>query len=179
MKERTIRTDRAFDGRFLKVDVVEIDLGDGRTSTREVVRHQGAIAVLAQVPDGRFVLVRQFRKAVEASVLEVVAGILEPDESGMTCAARELKEETGHAATEIVPLGSMMPTPGYSDEKIQAFFARASAEADAQDLDEDEALDVVYMTEAEIDAGIEDGSLRDAKSLVTWLLYQRKARGRV
>jgi ADP-ribose pyrophosphatase len=174
MKERTIRTERAFDGRLLKVDVVEVDLGSGRTGRRELIRHPGAIAVLARVPDGRYVFVRQFRKAVEADFLEVVAGTLDPGEDREACVARELREETGHQALEIVSLGSVVPTPGYCDEAIHVFYARADAEPGEQDPDEDEALDVVYLTGEEVEAVIRDGTLRDAKSLATWLLYDRK-----
>ena len=74
MNEKTISSQRAFDGRLLKLDVLDVELDNGRRSRREVVRHPGAVAVWARTPDKRFVFVRQFRKAIESDLLEIVAG---------------------------------------------------------------------------------------------------------
>ena len=172
MYEKTIHTNRIFDGRILKLDVVDVEMEHGKHAKREVVRHIGAVAVLGILPDGRFALVRQFRKPVEQEILEVVAGCLQPGEDPAECAARETKEETGHDVTTLESLGAIYPTPGYSDEIIHVFRAELALEATAQTPDDDEKLDVVYLRRNEIEHMIREHKIRDAKTLSTWLLSE-------
>ena len=115
LHEKTLGVRTAFRGRALTLDVIEIQLPDGRTSVREVVRHRGAIAVLARAADGRFLFVRQYRKAIESAFVEVVAGSLEPGEAPDIAAHRELREESGYQAGRMLPLGTIVACPGYSE----------------------------------------------------------------
>ena len=171
MKEKTLSTKTVFKGRLLRVDVVQIETEDGARSDREVVRHSGATAVLTQLPDGRFVLVRQYRKPVEREMIEIVAGVLKPGEDPDRCAVREVKEETGYTVRELVKLGTIFPSPGYTTEKLHLYFARLFAEQGGLEQDEDERVDTVYLTAEEIRTLIRKGEMKDGKTLAAWLLY--------
>jgi ADP-ribose pyrophosphatase len=136
-----------------------------------VVRHPGAAVVLARHPDGRFALVRQYRAAIAQNLLEAVAGCLNPGEDPAACAARELREETGHAATRLVPLGTIYPAPGYTSEAMHLFYADLDPKPAPLKPDEDENLATEWLTAAEIDKRIVGGGIKDAKTLAIWLLY--------
>lgn len=173
MNERTVRSRRAYEGRLIHLDVAEVETDTGMQATREIVRHPGAVAVLARLPDGRFVFVRQFRKAVEQVVVEVIAGCLKSGEEPGDCARREAKEETGYEVKSLRALGHLFPTPGYCDERIHAFFAELAPAPAAQAADEDEALDVVYLSRQELEEMMRRGEIRDAKTLAVWLLCEK------
>lgn len=173
MKEKTIGSKTVFQGRLLKLDVVTIEI-DGARSTREIVHHQGATAVLAQLPDDRFVLVEQYRKPVEREMLEIVAGVLHAGERPDVCARRELKEETGYSAKTLTKLVVMRPSPGYTTEALHLFYARLGAKQGGRNLDEDERVKVRYLTASQIERLMKRGRIADGKTLAAWLLYKLK-----
>jgi len=123
VQEKTLNAKTIYDGRILRLEVQDVALEDGRVAFREIVRHRGASAVLARLPDGRFVFVRQFRKPVERVMLEVGAGIREDGVAAAECARGEIAEETGYRTAALRRLGEVFPTPGYGDERIDLFFA--------------------------------------------------------
>ena len=168
MNEKTVSTKTLYSGRIVQLDLVEVELDNGRRSTREIVRHGEAAVILAQAPDGRFVFVRQFRKPMEGVILEAIAGGMEPGETPEECARREVTEETGYAVASIVPLGPLVCSPGYCTEVIHAFLATLSPNPGAQRLDSDENIDAVLLTRAEVEDAIADGSLWDGKTLAAW-----------
>ncbi|MEI8243008.1 MAG: NUDIX hydrolase [bacterium] len=170
MTEKTLATKTVFQGRVLHVEVRDIELPGGRRSTREVLRHAGAVVVLAERPDGQFVLVRQYRTAVGECLLEAVAGGLEPGEPPAAAARRELEEETGYVAESLRPLGVIVPCPGYSAERLHCFHARVALQPGATRPDFDEQVEPVVMTRQAIDAAIGSGELKDAKSIAIWHL---------
>lgn len=174
--EREIGSKRAFDGRLLKVDVVDVELPSGRRSVREIIRHPGAVAVLAETPDGRYVLVRQFRKAVERDLVEVVAGGLAPGESPAACAARELREETGYEAERLTPLGVIAAAPGYTEERLYVFHAMLRPVAAPAQPEEDEDVEPVCVTYREMESLLDGDDLVDGKTIAAWALYNRKMR---
>ncbi|MDR2849058.1 MAG: NUDIX hydrolase [Verrucomicrobiota bacterium] len=174
LTEKTLDVKRVFEGRALTIDVAAIELPDGRRSVREIVRHRGAAVVLGQRPDGKFVLVRQYRRAVEQTLLEMVAGGLEEGEAPEAAARREMEEESGYAVTALESLGLIVPCPGYSEERLYLFFARLAPEPLAQRPDFDENLEPVAMTAAEIEAALDSGELIDGKSIALWLLWRRR-----
>ncbi len=174
MHERTVHSETAFEGRLVRVEVLDVELDGGRRTVREIIKHPGAVVILAQLPDKRFVLVRQYRKAVETALLEVVAGTLEPGEDPEACARRELEEETGYHAAAIQKLGVIYPSPGYSDEAMHVYFAALAPEQGALRTDDDERLEVELLTADELDAMAAQGEMRDAKTLATWALYGRR-----
>lgn len=158
-----------FQGRLLDVRVESWPAGD-----REVVRHPGACAVVAVTPRGDVVLVRQFREAVRAALLEIPAGIRDVDgEAGAACAARELVEETGYEARSVTPLACILTSPGFADERIDIFVAEASA-GPASPPAED-GVETVLMPFREAIAAASDGTIADAKSIAALLLAERWA----
>ncbi|MFC1499332.1 NUDIX hydrolase, partial [Verrucomicrobiota bacterium] len=173
MNEKTISSKTIFDGRLLKLELLDVELENGIRSSREIVRHKGAVAILAQLPDERFVFVRQFRKAIEKDLLEIVAGTLESGENPVDCAKREMKEETGFTCDELKKLGVVYLTPGYSSEQTHLFYAGLLPEAKKATPEDDENLDVVYVTAEQLEEMISGGKIEDAKTLAAWMLYQK------
>jgi ADP-ribose pyrophosphatase len=174
LTEKTLSVRRAFEGRALTIDVAEIELPDGRRSTREIVRHRGAAVVLGQRPDGAYVLVRQYRRAIERTLLEMIAGCIEEGESPEAGARREMEEESGYRVESLEKVGVIVPCPGYSEERMHLYYARISQQPLAQRPDFDENVEAVVMTAAEIDAALDSGELVDGKSIALWLLWRRK-----
>ncbi|HOO89165.1 MAG TPA: NUDIX hydrolase, partial [Synergistales bacterium] len=166
--EKTIKTKRVFAGRLLKCDVVSVALEKGKKSVREVVRHPGAAAALCRTVDGRFVFVKQFRKAVEKQVLEIVAGTLEPGENPSACARREVREETGYRVSALKKLGVVYPSPGYSDERLHVYLADLRKTRGETDHDHDERIKTVHISRAGVEKKIASGSISDAKTLAAW-----------
>lgn len=158
----------------MSVDVLEVELENGLRSTREIVRHGAAVAIIPQLPDGRLVFIRQFRKPMERVCFEVVAGNVDEGEEGEVAAARELQEETGYVAESMTLLGPIYPSVGYCTERIDVFFARIPAEAGEVRFDEDERIEVVILSEEELDSKIRTGEISDAKTLASWMLYKAR-----
>ena len=169
VKEKTLQSKRVFDGRLIQVDLLEVELESGARATRDIVRHPGAVAALCRMPDGRFVLVRQFRKPIERCLLEVVAGCLNPGEDPAVCAAREIREETGYAVRSLTRLGVVYTSPGYTNERTHQFFAELESAPAAQSPDPDENLEVVHMEQDEIAGMVARGEMADAKTVLLWL----------
>ncbi len=176
MFEKTIHSHTAFTGKLLKLDQVDIQMEDGAASYREIVRHPGGIAVVARLSHDRFILVRQFRKAVEQVSTEVVAGLLDAGESPMEAARRELEEETGFRARTIEHLGTVYTSPGYVDEKLELFLADLDEQRGVVRLDHDERVVAVEMTRDEWSASIRSGEIKDAKTLAAWALLMERER---
>ena len=171
MHEKTLQTRPVYKGKIFDVEVLDVQLENGIKAIREVVRHPGSVAILARHPDGRFALVRQYRKGVEREMLEIVAGTREPGEDVELCAHRELKEESGYAAARLTHWGTICPSPGFVDEKIELFFAELEPSAGDQQPDEDENLEVVFLRKDEIVRLIAENRIQDAKTLAAWAVY--------
>ena len=170
--EKTLACERVYTGRIISVDMVDIELPDGRKAKREVVRHGNAVAILARRPDGKFVFVKQYRKAAEEALIEVIAGGLEAGEDPEEGARRETAEETGCDVTSMKFLTTIICTPGYCEERIHVYFAEISAEQHAQDQDPDENVYPVVLSEAEVDDAIRAGTIFDSKTLSAWACYK-------
>jgi ADP-ribose pyrophosphatase len=172
MPERTISSRRAFTGRLLAMRVDEVELASGRHATREVVEHPGAVAILAW--DGvQLAAVRQWRQAAGAELLEIPAGTREPGESALITAQRELAEECGLAGGSWEEGPSFYTAPGFSTELLTLFLASEPRPTDATSPD-DEALERSWLTLPGALAAIDDGEIRDAKSLVGILWLARR-----
>jgi ADP-ribose pyrophosphatase len=173
MYEKTISRKTVYEGHILNVDVLDVELEDGRTSVREIVQHGVAVAIIPQLPDGRFVFIRQFRKAIERICFEVVAGNCDPGEAEVVSAARELQEETGYISKSLELLGPIYPSVGYCTERIDIYFAKVSGQGETA-FDEDENIETILLTESEMDQMIRDNNIADAKTLAAWMLFKAK-----
>jgi ADP-ribose pyrophosphatase len=172
MPERTLSSRRAFSGRLLSLRVDEVELESGRHATREVVEHPGAVAILAW--DGeRLAAVRQWRQAAAAELLEIPAGTLEHGEPPLIAARRELAEECGLTARRWEEGPSFYTAPGFSTELLTLFLATDLRPVEAQPPD-DESLERSWLTLADALAAIDEGRIRDAKSLVGILWLARR-----
>jgi ADP-ribose pyrophosphatase len=159
---------RAFTGRRIHVNVDRVRLPNGREAELEMIRHPGAAAMVPLLPSGEVLLVRQYRYATAGWLLEVPAGTLERGEAPEECAARELVEETGFQAAELVPLGWIWTTPGFTDERIWLYLAR-SLTAARQALEDDELLTLERLPLARAVAMAAAGEIVDGKSVAALL----------
>ncbi len=174
MYEKTLSRKMVYEGLILNVELLEVELENGRRSRREIVQHGVAVAIIPRRPDGRFVFIRQFRKPMERICFEVVAGNCDPGEDEAVSAARELQEETGYAAEALELLGPVYPSVGYCTERIDVYFAEVAAEPGTVSFDDDERIETVILSEAEMDEKIRANEIADAKTLAAWMLYKAK-----
>ncbi|HOQ09100.1 MAG TPA: NUDIX hydrolase [Syntrophomonadaceae bacterium] len=163
--EKTISSQQIFAGRIINVRVDTVELPDGSTSTREIVAHAGAVAILPVDKDGTVWLVRQYRKPVEKVLLEIPAGTMEPGEEPRDCAIRELEEETGLQAAVWEPIVSYYSAPGFCDEQLHLYLARDLSRGSSH-TDRDEFVEVVKMSLAEAYEAIFKGEIIDGKSII-------------
>lgn len=154
-----------YDGVLLKVRRDRVSLPDGNESVREYICHPGAVVVLAVLPDGRLLFERQFRYPLRRAFLELPAGKIDAGEDLLTCARRELREETGYEAAEWRHLGVMHPCIGYSDERIEIFLARGLTHV-GDALDDGEFLEIVSFSLDEIISAVHRGEITDGKTIV-------------
>lgn len=168
MSRQTLHKGRKFD-----FDLLTIQSPTGATRVAQVVRHPGAVVIVPILPDGRVVLIRNWRASVQESLCECPAGTIEAGEPPAACAPRELEEETGYSAERFVSLGSFYTTPGLTDEVMHAFAATGLRHV-GQRLEPDETIEVHPVSSVEALAMIARGELRDAKSMLAILLAERR-----
>ncbi|HZR80597.1 MAG TPA: NUDIX hydrolase [Candidatus Binatia bacterium] len=154
------------EGRVFEVAIETVRLPNGVQVDLDVLRHRGAAAIVPVTDAGEIVLLRQFRHAAGGELWEIPAGTLDAGEKPEACAHRELVEETGMRAREMIDLGEIVPVPGYSTERIRLYLARGLTPA-KQALDEDELISEVRLVPAsEAARWAVDGTIVDAKSVV-------------
>lgn len=171
LRETPVSRTELLKGHFLHVVRDTVRLPSGGEATREYVLHPGAVMVIGLLDDGQVVLERQFRHPMQAVVIEFPAGKLDAGEGSLTCAQRELREETGYSAREWAFAGRLAPTIAYSDEIIDIWFARGLSLGERR-LDEGEFLDVFTATPTELRAWCHSGEVFDSKTLVGMLWLQ-------
>ncbi|MBM7604511.1 ADP-ribose pyrophosphatase [Metabacillus crassostreae] len=165
LKETTISSKEIFKGRVIDLYVEEVELPNGKTSTREIVKHPGAVAVLALTNDHKIVMVEQYRKPLGRTIVEIPAGKLEKGEEPITTAKRELEEETGYTCEELEPLISFYTSPGFADELVHLFIAKNLEKlTNKAELDEDEFVEVLEITLEEAQEMIVTQQIFDAKT---------------
>lgn len=172
--EKPIAEDVAFEGRFLSLNRLKTMLPNGNIGERDVVRHPGAVGIVALDDFGHIALVRQWRAALGRVTVEIPAGKLDPGEDPLECATRELREETGYTANKIAYLTTIAPAAGYSDELIHLYMATGLSFV-GSDPDDDEFINVDLVDVSELIDGVLDGRIEDAKTIVGALVVDAVA----
>ena len=176
MKDEIKRTGRELvhKGAIIEVYTDHMEFSNGHRADWDFIHHDGAAAVVPVLPDGRILMVKQFRNALERETLEIPAGKLdEPGEAGIVCAGRELEEETGYRSDDLAWLITLRTTVAFCDERIEIYVA-ANLKPSKQKLDEDEFVDVKAYTLEELKEKIDSGVIQDSKTVAALLAYEGK-----
>lgn len=163
--EKTLSSQKIFDGRILSLRVDRVLLENGHETVREVIDHQGAAGVVAFDEEGKLLMVRQYRYPIGQELLELPAGKIDPGETPLQCAARELQEETGYKAEKLTELGRVYPAAAYDVELVHLFYAEGLTPAQ-QKLDEDEFLSVERVDFDEAVRMVLDDEILDSKTQI-------------
>ncbi len=168
LEEKQISTKRIYDGKIVSLRVDTVLLPNGREATREVIEHVGAVCVVPVMPDGTTYMVRQYRYPFAEAVLEIPAGKLDAGEQPVDAANRELEEEIGMKASELIYMGEFRPSVAYDMEVIHMYLARGLVKTH-QHLDEDEFLNIEAYPLDQIYSMILDNQLTDGKTIAAML----------
>lgn len=164
-EEKTIKKDVKFTGNLISLQVDEVELPDGNTSTREVVKHPGAVAVIAITEADKLVMVKQYRKPLERTLVEIPAGKIESNEAPEITAIRELEEETGYTTEHLTYVTSFYTSPGFADEIIHLYFTDELIVLEEKVAgDEDEFIEIVELTIEEAEQYVKEKKIYDAKT---------------
>lgn len=169
LAEHPMTEDVAWTGRIFNVNRLQVELPDGRRALRDVVRHPGAVAIVALTEEGRICLVRQYRTALGRVTVEIPAGKLAAGEDPLECANRELLEETGMVAERMAFLTTIASSDGFCDELIHIYMATGLTFAKSSP-DDDEFINVDLVEVGELVDAVLDGRIEDAKTVVGALL---------
>lgn len=165
LMETTKTSEKLFSGRVIDLYLEEVVLPNGKTSTREIIKHPGAVAVIAITEENKIVMVQQYRKAMERVLVEIPAGKLEEGELPVVTAKRELEEETGYTTDSLQYLISFYTSPGFADELVHIYFTEElQILTEKAELDEDEFVDVLEVTLEEAQQMIHEQRIFDAKT---------------
>jgi len=167
---KVLSSEVLFQGRVFALKREQVAEPNGLVATREIVVHPGSVVVLPVLPDGRIVLIRQYRHAAGQYLWELVAGHKEPDEDPIEGAHRELQEETGYTAKRIKKLFEIFPSPGLLGERMDIFLAEGLTKGQARPED-DERITHKIVTLREAKQWIRSGKIRDSKTIAGVLYY--------
>ncbi len=165
LTETRIDGEIAYDGGFLKVSRDQVTLPNGAITSREYIKHPGAVVVLAILDNGSVLLERQFRYPLNKVFIELPAGKIDPGEDILACAKRELQEETGYTASQWQFLTTIHNAIAYSDEHLDLFLARGLTAGPAS-LDEGEFLETFSATLPEMLEMVRSGQITDVKTII-------------
>ena len=176
LKEKTIKAETVYEGTFLTLKRDKILLPNGNTSTREWIKHPGAVCCVPILPNGKIVLIRQYRYAVKQEMIEIPAGKLDKNEIPEKCALRELEEEIGYKANKLTLLANIHPAIGFTDEKMWLYLAEGLVKT-KQNHDADEFL-VLFPTKLKeaVDM-VWSGQITDVKTIIGILWAQKMLLG--
>lgn len=171
-EEKTMKSERLYEGKILNLRVDTVELPDKKYSKREIVEHPGSVAVIPITDDGSIILIKQYRKAVERFLLELPAGKMEINEEPRVTAIRELKEETGYTTEKMEYLIEFYTSPGFTNEKIYLFLATNLVKEEAEQ-DTDEYITVEKYNIDVLMKMIERGEITDSKTIIG-ILFAKK-----
>ena len=170
MVEKTLSSEVIFQGRAVNLRVDTVKTEKGKTTSREIVEHSNCIAVVVLDAEDNVILVRQFRKAVDKTLLEIPAGGIDPGEQPLDAVARELQEEIGFLPREIERLGGFYASPGYCTEYLHLYLAHDLV-PDRLQAEDTDSIELVKVPLSQITGLITSGAICDAKSVAGLLLY--------
>ncbi|SEM10705.1 ADP-ribose pyrophosphatase [Paenisporosarcina quisquiliarum] len=169
-EEKTIQSEVKYKGRIISLQIDEVELPNGKTSNREIVKHPGAVAVIAVTKDMKIILVEQYRKALERSIIEIPAGKIEIDEVPEITALRELEEETGYTTDKLQYIQSFATSPGFANEIIHLYFAENIEKLEQPvGLDEDEFVELLHVSLSEMEEMVKKQQIYDAKTAFAYI----------
>lgn len=171
---KRVKRELAYEGTVIDVYKDYMEFSNGNTAVWDFIHHIGAACVLPVLPDGRLLMVKQYRNALDRDTIEVPAGKLDtPDEDPRECARRELEEETGYRSDNLEHMLTLRTTVAFCDEKIEIFLAK-DLEKREQHLDEDEFIDLLTFSLDELKELIFAGKIQDSKTIAAILAYDSK-----
>ena len=173
LAERQLSSKEIFDGRILHVFEDTVSLPNGKSASREYLRHIGAVCIVPVLENGDVLVERQYRYPVAQVLTEIPAGKLDGGEDPDTCAARELTEETGYKTEHMEKLGYVYTTPGFCNETIHLYLADHLVKSH-QHLDRDEFLDVIRLPIDKVYEMVDRGEIYDAKTLAALAMARKK-----
>ena len=176
LKESKLSSEAIFQGIFLDVRKDEVELPNGKTSTREWINHPGAVCCVPILPDGKIALIRQYRYPVQEEMIELPAGKLDRGEEPEKCAVRELEEEIGYYPGKLTFLTHIHPAIGFANEKMWLYLAEDLEKTDLK-LDEDEFLELIPTDLSEAVQMVWDRKISDVKTIIGLLWVQRLLSG--
>lgn len=162
--ETTVKETVIYNGNYLDLINVDVKLPNGNFSNRDIIKHPGACAIIPFLNDNEIILLEQFRKPLDKTILEIPAGKLNKNEEPLSCAHRELEEETGYKAKNMIYLGSIATAPGFCDEIIHLYKA-SNLYKGTKSCDEDEFTDIKIFTLDKIKNMIKNGDIIDTKTI--------------
>jgi len=174
-REKVLSSSTLYSGRAVRLRVDRVRLPNGRETSREIIEHPGSVGILPLLTGNRVLLIRQYRHAVGQTIWEIPAGTMEPGETPIECARRELEEETGYRARSLKPFFDCYAAPGYSMELMRVFLARGLRPTE-QRPEEDEIISVDPLTSERAFGMIRSGRIRDAKTICALAYFRASVR---
>lgn len=171
LEERALSSEIVFEGQIFNVERLQVELPNGKQASRDIVQHNGAVAIIALNDNGQILLVRQYRAPLKRVMLEIPAGRLETGEQPLQAAKRELSEETGFDAKDLRYIQPVAIAAGYSSEIIHIILATGLTAGMAHP-DEDEFVSAEWMNIDEFCAAALEGKIEDSKTLIAALMIK-------
>ena len=172
LKENKISSTIIYQGRLLDVRCDKVILPNGKTSTREWIKHPGAVCMIPRLPDNKIALIRQYRYPVNKEMIELPAGKLEDNENPVTCAKRELEEEIGYKSEKLTFLTNLHPAIGFADEIMRLYLAEDLVQT-TSNKDEDEFLELIPTSLNKAVEMVWKGKITDVKTIIGILWAER------
>ena len=165
LTEKKLKSEKIFNGKLIELYRDQVQLPNGKTSTREWIDHPGAACIVPILDDGKICLVKQYRYGPRKEFYEIPAGKLDKNESPEDCARRELLEETGLLAGEMIFLTNVYPAIGFCNEKMWIYYAKNLQQSEKK-LDKDEFLEIIHLKfETALD-WVWKGKIVDVKTII-------------